>query len=118
MRRAAIFVLAVCLLAASGASAAVPDDPAFTQQWGLWNTGQAVDGIAGAPGADIDAPPAWDRTTGSPGEVIAVLDRGVDYAHPVLAANVWTNPGGVGGCPAGTHGFNVLSTTTPCDPMD
>ena len=43
-------------------------------------------------------------------------DTGVEYTHPDLAANIWTNPGGIGGCPAGTHGFNVLSGT--CDPMD
>src|SRR5207245_843321 len=36
--------------------------------------------------------------------------------HPDLAANVWSNPGGVGGCAAGTRGYNVLTAT--CDPMD
>src|SRR5579872_2536546 len=29
---------------------------------------------------------------------------------------MWRNPGGVGGCPAGTHGYNVLAAS--CDPMD
>jgi subtilisin family serine protease len=48
--------------------------------------------------------------------VIAEVDSGVDYNHPDLAANIWSNPGGVGGCPAGTHGYNVLTST--CDPMD
>nr|MBA2559789.1 S8 family serine peptidase [Propionibacteriales bacterium] len=41
---------------------------------------------------------------------------GLDYTHPDLAANVWSNPGGVGGCAAGTHGYNAISST--CDPMD
>src|SRR4029079_11276582 len=44
------------------------------------------------------------------------VDSGVQYDHPDLAANIWTNPGGVGGCPAGTHGYNVLASS--CDPRD
>lgn len=31
-----------------------------------------------------------------------------------LAANAWTNPGGVNGCPAGSHGFHV--DTRACEP--
>ena len=43
-------------------------------------------------------------------------DSGVDYLHPDLAANVWSNPGGIGGCPVATHGYNFVAGT--CDPMD
>ncbi|HEY3018861.1 MAG TPA: S8 family peptidase [Solirubrobacteraceae bacterium] len=82
-------------------AAAVPGDPAFPLQWGP---------------ADDGATAAWDVSTGSRSIVIAEVDSGVDYNHPDLAANIWSNPGGVGGCPAGTHGFNVL--TAACDPMD
>ena len=46
--------------------AAVPADPDFDQLWGLHNTGQTVNGLSGTPDADIDAPEAWDLTTGSP----------------------------------------------------
>jgi subtilisin family serine protease len=87
-------------------------------QWGLQNTGQTVNGVTGTPGADIDATEAWAVTTGDPSAVIVVLDSGVDLDHPDLAANIWTNPGGIGGCPAGTHGYNTDPTHPTCDPSD
>jgi subtilisin family serine protease len=93
-----------------------PNDPSFGLQWGHLNTGQTVNGDTGTAGADEQSVPAWDVTTGSRSIVIAEVDSGVDYSHPDLAANIWSNPGGVGGCPAGTHGYNVLTST--CDPMD
>jgi serine protease len=95
---------------------ASPNDPSFPVQWAYQNTGQTVDGVAGTPGADEKAVAAWSVTTGTRSIVIAEVDSGVDYNHPDLAANIWTNPGGIGGCPAGTHGYNVLNHT--CDPMD
>lgn len=78
-------------------NATTPDDPLFAQDWGLDNTGQAVQGLTGTADADIDAPEAWDRTTGSSNVVVAVVDTGVDYTHADLAANIWTNPGETGG---------------------
>jgi subtilisin family serine protease/methionine-rich copper-binding protein CopC len=45
------------------------------------------------PDADIDAPEAWEINTGSRDILVAVLDTGVFYPHPDLAANMWTNPG-------------------------
>jgi subtilisin family serine protease len=96
----------------------VPDDSSFGLQWALDNTGQSVNGVAGSAGADEDVLPAWNVTTGSSSVVVAVTDTGVDYSVPDLAANMWSNPGGVGGCGAGTHGFDVLSGESACDPMD
>jgi subtilisin family serine protease len=96
--------------------AATPNDPSFPMQWGFQNTGQSVNGIAGTPGDDEHAVPAWDVSTGSRSIVIGEVDTGVDYTHPDLAANMWTNPGGIGGCGAGTHGANVIAGS--CDPMD
>jgi hypothetical protein len=44
---------------------AVPNDPRFPELWGLNNTGQLVNGVFGTADADIDAPEAWETTTGS-----------------------------------------------------
>ena len=66
-----------------------PDDPDFSELWGLHNTGQT----GGRPDADIDAPEAWDITTGSEAVIVGVIDSGVDYNHPDLEANMWVNPG-------------------------
>ena len=71
---------------------AIPNDPDFFSQWQYDNTG-ANNGISDA---DIDAPPAWDITTGGTtvtGEeiVIGIVDGGVNLIHPDLAGNIWTN---------------------------
>jgi len=68
-----------------------PDDEYFDQLWGLHNIGQDVDGVSGTPDADIDAPEAWERTTGSSDVIAVVLDTGVDYSHPDLSDNMWVN---------------------------
>ena len=68
---------------------ATPNDPMFGSLWGLHNTGQT----GGTPDADIDAPEAWDITTGSEEIVVASIDTGVDYNHEDLKDNMWMNPG-------------------------
>ena len=62
-----------------------PDDPMYSSLWGLNNTGQS----GGTLDADIDAAEAWAITTGSSSTIVAVIDTGVDYTHPDLAANMW-----------------------------
>ena len=78
---------------------ALPSDPSFGQLWGLRNTGQVVQGVAGTPDADIDADEAWDVTTGSTSTEVAVIDTGVDFGHVDLGNSetgsplLWINPG-------------------------
>ena len=71
-------------------------DPYESYQWALENTGTNLNGVSGAPAqtadADIDVADAWPVATGA-GVVVAVIDSGVDFAHPDLAPNRWTNPG-------------------------
>ena len=71
----------------------LPNDPSVPQLWGLENGGQSVNGVAGLADADIDAGAAWDVTTGRASVTVGVIDTGVDYLHPDLAANIWINPG-------------------------
>jgi subtilisin family serine protease len=68
---------------------ATPDDPSFSQLWGLHNTGQT----GGTPDVDVDAPEAWDVSTGSADVVVGVTDTGVDFSHPDLAQQQWVNAG-------------------------
>lgn len=70
-----------------------PDDPRFNELWGMENTGQT----GGTAGADIMATNAWDVFQGSHNVLVGVIDTGVDYNHPDLAANIWTNPGEIAG---------------------
>jgi thermitase len=107
-------------------ASAAPNDPSFGLQWGESNTGQEIptqeaNEVKGAPekgtpGADDSALKAWGVSTGSTSIVIGEADTGVDYEHPDLGANIWSNPGLVGLCPVGTRGYNVLNHT--CFPMD
>jgi len=74
-------------------ASALPNDPSFGNDWGLNNTGQTINGAPGTPDADIDAPEAWNVTTGSPNVTVAVIDTGVDWTHPDLSSQIWVNPG-------------------------
>jgi len=76
-------------------STATPNDAGFGNLWGLHNTGQS----GGTADADIDAPEAWNLTTGSTANpvVVGIIDTGIDYTHPDLAANIWVNAGEIAG---------------------
>ena len=69
------------------AFSAAPNDPLFGSQWALRNTGQ--DG--GKAGADVSATQAWAQTTGSHDVIVAIVDQGVNWAHPDLKNNMWLN---------------------------
>ncbi|MGE5041509.1 MAG: S8 family serine peptidase [Candidatus Levyibacteriota bacterium] len=56
---------------------ATPNDTGYSQQWSL---------------PKIQAPTAWDTTKGSDSVTVAVIDSGVDYNHPDLAAHVIKGP--------------------------
>ena len=71
-------------------ASSIPNDTYFGNQWALKNTGTYASGTADA---DIDAPEAWDITTGNSGIIIAVIDTGIDYDHSDLVGNIWTNSG-------------------------
>ena len=62
-----------------------PNDPDFlVWQWALYSSAH--------PEFDIDAPQAWDITTGTRQIVVAVIDSGIDLFHPDLVQNLWHNP--------------------------
>ena len=70
----------------------IPNDPSFGSLWGLSNNGSQ----GGLLNADINIEPAWALGTAT-SIVTAVIDTGVDYTHPDLASNIWTNTDEVAG---------------------
>jgi subtilisin family serine protease len=111
----------------------VPNDPLFGELWGLSNTSAGINGFSGAiAGADVNAPLAWDRTTGSPSTVIADIDSGYRFDSPDLGPVAWTNPGEIAGNSVDddsngfvddVHGYDFVgssadSPTSDNDPTD
>jgi thermitase len=80
----------VAIACPSGGGCVIPNDPGFGYQWYLLNAPGTVEPSADTPiyGADVDGPEAWLRTRGSAAVRIAVIDTGIDAAHPDLAGKV------------------------------
>lgn len=64
----------------------------------------------------IRAPEVWDQGYRGQGVVVAVVDEGVDLAHPDLQANLWTNPNPNSAACPGLHGYDFVDDDT--DPSD
>lgn len=94
--------------------ALVTNDPSYGDLWGLNNTGQA----GGTEDVDIDAPEAWDITTGDSDVVIGVIDTGVDYNHEDLADNAWVNPGEIAGNGIDDDGNGYIDDVYGIDPVN
>ena len=100
----------------------IPNDPYFADnQWSFNNTGQT----GGTPGADIDAPGAWNISIGSNNVIVAVIDTGVLYTHSDLSANIWNNTDEIpddgidndhNGYTDDIRGWNFINNTS--DPID
>ncbi len=65
-----------------------PNDPRFSDQWGLKNAGQN----GGETGADVNATQFWKLLDSAPDVVVAVLDSGLNFTHPDLQGISWVNP--------------------------
>jgi subtilisin family serine protease len=88
-----------------------PNDPGYSNQW-AW--------------PKIDAPSAWDITTGDNTITVGVLDSGIDLDHPDLQDNIWVNQLEADGIPGvdddnngyidDINGWNTITDSpTPAD---
>ena len=91
-------------------AAVEPNDPYYGNLWGLVN---------------LQAAQAWDIYSGDPNQVVAIIDTGIDYNHPDLASNIWTNPGEIpanglddegNGYIDDVHGYDFYNNDS--DPLD
>ena len=87
--------------ATRGAADDFPNDPGFASQWHYRNLGEGNydfenlnnNHVGAKAGCDVNALEAWKICKGDPSIIVAILDEGVMYTHPDLAANMWCNPG-------------------------
>lgn len=109
-------------------STSFPSDPGFAHQWHYNNLGEGHydfeclnDNHATAQaGCDVNIVEAWQSCTGDPSIIVAVLDDGVMYTHPDLAANMWNNAGETQGSSVDAdgngyagdqHGYNFVANS-------
>ena len=113
-----------------GGANVLPNDVDLGALWGLMNNGQMTTGdmgsIQGKAGMDIDAARAWQIETGSKDVLVAVIDTGVNWSHPDLIDNIFTNEAELNGttgvdddqngCVDDVHGCDFAQKDG--DPMD
>lgn len=68
------------------------NDPKLFWQWHYINNADQAVATTARVGADINVAEAWKLTGGDPRIIVAIVDEGVKYTHPDLAANMWINP--------------------------
>lgn len=100
-------------------SAAPYNDQLLPRQWHYHNVGDLSIAPTSRAGADINLYEAWKITAGNPNVIVAVVDEGVKYSHPDLAANMWSNPAESAGASGvdddgngytdDLHGFNFVT---------
>ncbi len=103
--------ISLCIVAflsfPSLAAAKEPNDPQYNKQKSMWD--------------QINAPAAWDITTGSSQVVIATIDTGVDTWHGDLKQEIWTNSNEIpdngidddrNGYIDDVHGWNFVEDTS------
>ena len=76
------------------------NDPGLPQQWHYYNDGSLEKAVEGA---DINLFKGWEINTGRPDVIVAVVDMGVQYDHPDLAANMWINEAEMNGTEGGAR---------------
>lgn len=99
------------------------NDRLLPDQWGYINVGSydfddgRDDNVHSIAGSDVNCREAWQLCTGDPSIIVAVLDEGVMYTHPDLAANMWVNEGETlnsgedadgNGYKGDVHGYNFV----------
>jgi PKD repeat protein len=90
-----------------------PNDPMYNTQWHYNNTGQQ----GGTAGKDISLTEAWDIEKGNSNVIVAIIDDGIQFNHPDLAANMWPGIGynfvaGSSTVVPGNHGTHVAGTVS------
>lgn len=98
------------------------NDPHLGRQWHYINTGDKSIYSKIKAGADVNCDEAWKLCTGDPRVIVAVVDNCVQWGHPDLAANMWTNTAELNGSEGrdddsngyadDIHGFNFVDNTT------
>lgn len=93
------------MLTKAGATGAAMNDPLFSKQWNISNQTDNYPYSGSVTGEDVNVREAWALTGGDPSIIVAVVDEGVDYTHPDLSANMWTNPNPTKN---DLHGYNFV----------